>query len=57
VLSVLLLTCRRKDNLAARSAVKLEKKKERRDKKLLRAGFEGRKAGFINAPKGGGGAK
>jgi hypothetical protein len=49
---------RRKDNLAARSATKLEKKKERRDKKLLRAGFEGRKAGFINAPKGGsGGAK
>ncbi|WIA40686.1 hypothetical protein OEZ86_004382 [Tetradesmus obliquus] len=42
---------KRKDNLAARSAVKLEKKKERRDKKLLRAGFEGRKAGFINAPK------
>jgi hypothetical protein len=37
--------------------VKLEKKKERRDKKLLRAGFEGRKAGFINAPKGGGSAK
>ncbi|KAF6254094.1 surfeit locus protein 6-domain-containing protein [Scenedesmus sp. NREL 46B-D3] len=45
---------KRKDNLAARSTAKLEKKKERRDKKLLRAGFEGRKSGFINAPKGGG---
>jgi hypothetical protein len=51
-----LVICRRKDNLAARSAVKLEKKKERRDKKLLRAGFEGRKAGFINVPKSSGGA-
>lgn len=43
--------CRRKDNLAARAATKLENKKAKREKKLLRAGFEGRKAGFINAPK------
>lgn len=43
--------CRRKDNVAARAATKLENKKAKRDKKLLRAGFEGRKVGFINAPK------
>lgn len=40
-------TPRRKDNLAARAQTKLAKKKERREKKLLRAGFEGRKQGFI----------
>jgi hypothetical protein len=43
--------CRRKDNLAARSTTKLENKKAKREKKLLRAGFEGRKSGFINAGK------
>jgi len=41
---------RRKDNLAARSKTKQDNKKAKREKKLLRAGFEGRKAGFI-APK------
>lgn len=41
---------KRKDNLQRRIDVKREKKKERREKKLLRAGFEGRKKGFI-APK------
>jgi hypothetical protein len=30
---------------------KIEKKKERREKKLLRAGFEGRKQGFIGGGK------
>ena len=34
---------------------KIQKKKDRRDKKLLRAGFEGRKAGFIKPGGGGGG--
>jgi hypothetical protein len=43
--------CRRKGNLDARSAAKLENKKAKREKKLLRAGFEGRKAGFINTGK------
>lgn len=40
---------RRKENLAARATTKLENKKAKREKKLLRAGFEGRKTGFINA--------
>lgn len=48
------LSCRRNEALAARAAAKAEKKKAKREKKLLRAGFEGRKAGFIN---GGGGKK
>jgi len=50
-LCVCVLCCRRKDNLAARSTAKLENKKAKREKKLLRAGFEGRKSGFINAGK------
>lgn len=40
---------KRTDNLAARVQGKIEKKIERREKKLLRAGFEGRKAGFIGS--------
>ena len=32
-------------------AGELDNKKAKREKKLLRAGFEGRKAGFINAGK------
>lgn len=39
--------CRRQENLQARITGKIEKKKEKRDKKLLRPGFEGRKSGFI----------
>lgn len=39
--------CRRKENLQARVQAKIDKKKSKRDKKLLRAGFEGRKAGPI----------
>lgn len=42
---------RRKENLAARAKTKSDNKKAKREKKLLRAGFEGRKAGFIQ-PKG-----
>ena len=42
---------RRKDNLQKRSTQRVDTKKAKREKKLLRAGFEGRKAGFI----GGGG--
>lgn len=38
---------KRHDNLAARTATKLENKKAKREKKLLRPGFEGRKQGFI----------
>ncbi|GBF94110.1 hypothetical protein Rsub_07097 [Raphidocelis subcapitata] len=48
---------RRKDNLAARSKTKLDNKKAKREKKLLRAGFEGRKSGFISPGGGGGGGK
>jgi hypothetical protein len=48
--------CRRKDNLAARTKTKLDNRKAKREKKLLRAGFEGRKSGFIS-PGGGGGGK
>lgn len=44
-------TCRRKANLQARSKAKIDKKKSKSDKKLLRAGFEGRKAGFIGGGK------
>lgn len=38
---------RRNENLAARRDAKLATKKEKREKKLVRAGFEGRKDGFI----------
>ena len=41
---------KRKGNLQQRIDAKRERKKEKREKKLLRAGFEGRKKGFI-APK------
>lgn len=41
---------KRKDNLDARSNAKVEKKKVRREKKLMRAGFEGRKSAFIASP-------
>ena len=34
---------------------KAEKKKAKREKKLLRPGFEGRRSGFITSPGGGGG--
>lgn len=39
---------KRKDNLQQRIDAKRERKKEKREKKLLRAGFEGRKKGFIS---------
>lgn len=39
---------RRNDNLNKRVQAKMDKKKAKREKKLMRAGFEGRKAGFIN---------
>ena len=38
---------RRKENLQHRSKGRVDKKKSKRENKLLRAGFEGRKAGFI----------
>lgn len=41
---------KRRDNIGARVKAKVEKKKVRREKKLLRAGFEGRKQGFIASP-------
>lgn len=47
--------CRRTDNLQARVTAKAEKKKAKREKKLLRPGFEGRRSGFIPSPGGGGG--
>lgn len=42
---------RRKANLQARSKAKVDRKKAKREKQLLRAGFEGRKAGFIGGAK------
>ncbi|KAF5843024.1 surfeit locus protein 6-domain-containing protein [Dunaliella salina] len=42
---------RRQANLQARSKAKIDKKKAKSDKKLLRAGFEGRKSGFIGGNK------
>lgn len=38
---------KRKDNLKRRSDAKIQKKKDKRDKKLLRPGFEGRRVGSI----------
>lgn len=42
---------KRKDNIDGRIKAKMDNRKARREKKLLRAGFEGRKAGFIATPK------
>ena len=44
-----MLCCRRTDNLTARSNAKLAKRKDKREKKLMRAGFEGRRDTFINS--------
>lgn len=44
------LACRRNDNLQARVTAKADKKKAKREKKLLRPGFEGRRSGFIPSP-------
>ena len=41
---------KRRENLQARAKQRKEKKKARREKKLLRAGFEGRKQDFIQTP-------
>lgn len=41
---------KRKENIRAKIDAKKETKKVRREKKLLRAGFEGRKQGFIATP-------
>jgi hypothetical protein len=41
--------CRRTENLAARTERKIDKKRQSREKKLLRAGFEGRREGFIGS--------
>lgn len=46
---------KRTDNLQARVTAKADKKKAKREKKLLRPGFEGRRSGFIPSPGGGGG--
>ena len=43
--------CRRADNLKARVDTKLKNKKDKREKKLLRAGFEGRRDTFIGSDK------
>ena len=49
-LTVYPVLCRRTDNLQARATAKADRKKEKREKKLLRPGFEGRKSGFIQSP-------
>ncbi|MCL7028032.1 hypothetical protein MKW94_020256 [Papaver nudicaule] len=41
----------RSDNIQGRIQAKKAKKIEKREKKLMRPGFEGRKQGFINEPK------
>ena len=44
------MLCRRRtDNLTARANAKLAKRKDKREKKLMRAGFEGRRDTFINS--------
>ena len=48
--------CRRTENLKARTTAKVERRKEKREKKLLRPGFEGRRDSFIRSPSAGGGA-
>ncbi|KAK9846378.1 hypothetical protein WJX81_002643 [Elliptochloris bilobata] len=40
---------KRTDNLASRAQAKLARRKDKREKKLMRAGFEGRRDTFINA--------
>ncbi|KFM25313.1 Surfeit locus protein 6-like protein [Auxenochlorella protothecoides] len=42
---------KRQEHISSRIQKKKDKKKDRRDKKLLRAGFEGRKAGYITPGK------
>ncbi|PSC68647.1 surfeit locus 6-like protein [Micractinium conductrix] len=41
---------KRKDNIDTRVKAKQDRRKQKRENKLLRAGFEGRKAGFIATP-------
>lgn len=41
-------SCRRKENLQARIKAKQQKKVDVREKRLMRAGFEGRRDTFIN---------
>lgn len=48
-----LAPCRRQENIEGRIKARQEKRKARRENKLLRAGFEGRKEGFIATPKAG----
>ena len=43
--------CRRADNLKVRTDTKLKNKRDKREKKLLRAGFEGRRDTFIGSEK------
>ncbi len=50
---VMLPACRRKDNIEGRIKARQDRRKASREKKLLRAGFEGRKEGFIATPKAG----
>ncbi|GAB4818093.1 hypothetical protein N2152v2_005139 [Parachlorella kessleri] len=44
---------KRKDNIEGRIKARQDRRKASREKKLLRAGFEGRKEGFIATPKAG----
>lgn len=45
----ILNSCRRTENLKARSDKKIQNKKDKREKKLMRAGFEGRRDTFIGS--------
>ena len=44
-----LVICRRTENLKARVDTKLQNRKDKREKKLMRAGFEGRRDSFIGS--------
>ena len=48
---VLPFAYRRKENIDSRIKARQDRRKASREKKLLRAGFEGRKQGFIATPK------
>ncbi len=41
--------CRRQENLQGRADTKKAKRVDKREKKLMRAGFEGRRSSFINS--------
>ena len=47
--SICVTTCRRQENLKSRADTKKAHRVEKREKKLMRAGFEGRRSSFITS--------